>query len=196
LLRTINPRRRLAAYIAAVAAVLGAGVATAPTENTTVTTVEPVPLWKFRHQRAYIRERAHAIKVNGCRAHDGLHFKRWSIDIPAWRREANIAMWKRRREYAKSRSSACLSAMLWNWYETSGARCIREHEGSWTDPGAPYYGGFQADLSFQKTYGGEYLSRYGTANNWPAVDQIHMAHRGHAARGWAPWPTTRVICGL
>ncbi len=31
--------------------------------------------------------------------------------------------------------------------------CIHRYEGSWHDPGAPYYGGLQMDYAFQQTYG-------------------------------------------
>jgi hypothetical protein len=91
---------------------------------------------------------------------------------------------------------------LWHWYRTSGAKCIRQHEGAWTDPHAPYWGGFQANRDFMRTYGRHYKKgisyyrRWGTANHWIPVLQIHMAKHGWAARGWAPWPTTRRICGL
>lgn len=91
---------------------------------------------------------------------------------------------------------------LWHWYDTSGARCIHKHEGSWTDPDPKYYGGFQADISFQRTYGRyfkkniSYLRRYGTANHWPVILQIHMAKHGWNARGFAPWPSTRLMCGV
>ena len=31
--------------------------------------------------------------------------------------------------------------------------CIHRYEGSWTDTGAPYYGGLQMDVGFQQHYG-------------------------------------------
>ncbi len=80
--------------------------------------------------------------------------------------------------------------------------CIHSHEGSWTDSGAPYYGGLQMDYGFQSTYGSEYLARFGTADHWPVAVQIEVARRardgyhGYGARGYGPWPNTARACGL
>ena len=83
----------------------------------------------------------------------------------------------------------------WDWYRTSGAKCVREHEGSWRDPDPLYYGGFQANLGFHG-YFAKALDAWGTADHWPRWAQIRMAKRGHAARGWYPWPNTARVCGL
>jgi hypothetical protein len=84
-----------------------------------------------------------------------------------------------------------------HWWRTSGAQCVKGHEGAWTShTGNGYYGGFQADFSFQATYGGEFMRRWGTANNWPSWAQIVMAYRGWRSRGWHPWPNTARACGL
>jgi Transglycosylase-like domain len=83
------------------------------------------------------------------------------------------------------------------WWRSSGAPCVKSHEGAWTsNTGNGYYGGFQADLSFQTAYGREFYRRWGTANNWPSWAQIVMAYRGWRARGWHPWPNTARMCGL
>jgi hypothetical protein len=83
------------------------------------------------------------------------------------------------------------------WYWTSGAECIKSKEGAWTsNTGNGYYGGFQADHSFQRAYGREFYYRLGTANNWKPWMQIVMAHRGWKARGFQPWPNTSRMCGL
>ena len=37
--------------------------------------------------------------------------------------------------------------------------CIHRYEGSWVDPNAPYYGGLQMDMSFQRAYGWNLLQR-------------------------------------
>lgn len=95
-----------------------------------------------------------------------------------------------------------LKHRMWTWYRTSGFKCIREHEASWHDGGAPYWGGIQADMSFQWAYGrglggASYVTRWGTADHWPHFRQIHAAFRGYQARGWWPWEyTARVKCGL
>ena len=76
-------------------------------------------------------------------------------------------------------------------------QCIHRYEGSWSDPNAPYYGGLQMDLSFQRTYGGRLLERKGTADNWSPLEQMWVAERAHASgRGFYPWPNTARFCGL
>ena len=75
--------------------------------------------------------------------------------------------------------------------------CIHRHEGAWTDPNPPYYGGLQMDISFQRTYGRELLRRKGTADKWTPLEQIWVAHKAHrSGRGFYPWPNTARYCGL
>lgn len=75
--------------------------------------------------------------------------------------------------------------------------CIHSHEGSWTDTGAPYYGGLQMDWSFMSAYGAEYLRAWGTADHWPPSVQIAVAIRAYlSGRGFGPWPNTARMCGL
>jgi hypothetical protein len=79
----------------------------------------------------------------------------------------------------------------------SGWLCIHHFEGAWSDPNAPYYGGLQMDLSFQRTYGRELLRRKGTANHWTPLEQMWVAERAHrSGRGYYPWPNTARYCGL
>jgi len=78
----------------------------------------------------------------------------------------------------------------------SGLLCIHEHEGSWTDPGAPYYGGLQMDWSFMRSYGGRSLQAHGTADHWTVGEQLAAGVAGYLERGWAPWPNTSRMCGL
>jgi hypothetical protein len=73
---------------------------------------------------------------------------------------------------------------------------VHEHEASWTDGGAPYYGGLQMDRNFMAAYGRRYLRRWGTADRWPVWAQLLAAERGRRARGWWPWPSTARMCGL
>ena len=54
---------------------------------------------------------------------------------------------------------------------------IQRHEGPWNDPHAPYYGGLQMDITFQRLYGAELLRRKGTADNWTPLEQIWVAER-------------------
>jgi hypothetical protein len=74
--------------------------------------------------------------------------------------------------------------------------CIHRFEGSWSDAGAPYWGGLQMDISFQRTYGGWLLRRKGTADHWTPLEQIWTAVRAARARGFYPWPNTARSCGL
>jgi len=75
--------------------------------------------------------------------------------------------------------------------------CIHRYEGSWTDAGAPYYGGLQMDYQFQATYGLGLLRAKGTANNWTPLEQIIVAERARrSGRGYHPWPNAARLCGL
>lgn len=75
--------------------------------------------------------------------------------------------------------------------------CIHSYEGSWTDPNAPFYGGVQMDLGFQRTYGGWALAAFGTADHWPVSVQLATAIRAKVSgRGFFPWPNTARYCGL
>jgi hypothetical protein len=76
-------------------------------------------------------------------------------------------------------------------------RCIHRYEGPWNDPGAPYYGGLQMDLTFQRMYGRRLLRRDGTANRWSPLEQMWVAERAiRAGRGFHPWPVSARLCGL
>lgn len=79
-----------------------------------------------------------------------------------------------------------------------GFLCIHRYEGAWNaNTGNGYYGGLQMDWGFMRAYGGEYLARWGTADNWPVAAQIEAAVRAHqSGRGFTPWPNTARACGL
>ena len=74
--------------------------------------------------------------------------------------------------------------------------CIHHYEGSWTDTGAPYYGGLQMDVGFQQAYGGWLYAQKGTANHWSPLEQIWTAEKALKSRGFWPWPNTARFCGL
>jgi hypothetical protein len=75
--------------------------------------------------------------------------------------------------------------------------CIHAFEGSWHDPNAPYYGGLQMDLTFQRRYGLRLLRQKGTADHWTRWEQMWVAEHAHrSGRGFYPWPTTARYCGL
>ncbi len=75
--------------------------------------------------------------------------------------------------------------------------CIHSHEGSWTDSGAPFWGGLQMDWSFMSSYGGELLRSKGTADHWTPLEQMWVAEKAYqSGRGFYPWPNTARYCGL
>jgi|SRR5215211_7955048 len=75
--------------------------------------------------------------------------------------------------------------------------CIHRYEGSWSDTGAPYYGGLQMDISFQQTYGSLLLRLKGTADRWTPLEQMWIAEKAYrSGRGFYPWPNTARACGL
>ena len=75
--------------------------------------------------------------------------------------------------------------------------CIHHYEGSWTDAGAPYYGGLQMDLGFMRRYAGWLLRTKGTADHWTPLEQIWTAEKARrSGRGFWPWPNTARVCGL
>jgi hypothetical protein len=107
-----------------------------------------------------------------------LRYRRWLRN--AWRIRA-----------ARARHRAHHPPHLAEW------RCIHRWEGSWTDPGSPYYGGLQMDLAFQRAYGLRLLRHKGTANHWAPYEQMWVAERAlKAGRGFYPWPLTARRCGL
>jgi hypothetical protein len=81
---------------------------------------------------------------------------------------------------------------------TSDWACIHSHEGAWNaNTGNGYYGGLQMDYPFMQSYGGEFLARWGTADNWPVWAQVVAANRAkNSGRGYSPWPNTAAMCGL
>jgi hypothetical protein len=107
-----------------------------------------------------------------------LEERRWWVQT--WGRKAYWARWHGHRP-----------PHLFAW------RCIHTYEGAWRDPNAPYYGGLQMDLTFQRQYGASLLRRKGTANHWTVFEQMWVAERAHrAGRGFYPWPNTARYCGL
>ena len=74
--------------------------------------------------------------------------------------------------------------------------CIHRYEGSWTDTGAPFWGGLQMNYGFQATYGRWLLRTKGTADHWTPLEQIWTAEKALRSRGFYPWPNTARSCGL
>lgn len=105
-------------------------------------------------------------------------YRRWVLET--WKRKAAL---RKRQAHRPPRLRAWL--------------CINRFEGRWNDPNAPYYGGLQMDLSFQRTYAPELLRTKGTADKWTPIEQIWVAERAYrSGRGFTPWPNTARFCGL
>ena len=107
-----------------------------------------------------------------------------------------LRLWQRRSAAAAlvvSEHEPAIPASLHDSFE-----CIHGFEGAWdSNTGNGYYGGLQMDLQFQSLYGPEFLSRWGTADNWPPWAQLVAAVRAYqSGRGFAPWPNTARFCGL
>jgi hypothetical protein len=129
--------------------------------------------WRWQRLMGIRRSRATVV-----RAHRSPHYRRWVRNL--WRKRA---VTHRRRAHRPPHHNAWL--------------CIHRHEGRWNDPHAPYYGGLQMDLSFQRLYGRDLLRRKGTADKWSPVEQMWVAERAlRAGRGFHPWPNTARYCGL
>lgn len=76
--------------------------------------------------------------------------------------------------------------------------CIHHYEGAWNaNTGNGYYGGLQMDMTFQSTYGSDFMTQWGTADNWPVYAQLQAAIRAYkSGRGFYPWPQTARYCHL
>jgi hypothetical protein len=100
-----------------------------------------------------------------------------------------LRQWHRRALHARHRAHNPPHERAW--------RCLQRHEGAWTDPSDPYWGGLQMDRSFMRVYAPRHLLRRGWANRWSAVEQMWVAERAiRAGRGFYPWPSTARMCGL
>ena len=109
---------------------------------------------------------------------DEANYRRWVL-----------AMWKRKAALRKRQAQHPPRLRAW--------LCINRFEGPWSDPHAPYYGGLQMDLQFQRQYAPELLRKKGTADNWTRLEQIWVAERAYrSGRGFTPWPNTARFCGL
>ncbi len=113
-----------------------------------------------------------------------------SATYRAWIRD----LWRKRARLAEQRATRPPHRSQW--------LCIHRFErhplqGWATRTGNGYYGGLQMDISFQRAYGSDILTRKGTADNWSALEQMWVAERAHrSGRGFRPWPNTARSCGL
>jgi hypothetical protein len=103
--------------------------------------------------------------------------------------EDAVDLWRRRASGARERAQHPPNLRTW--------LCIHRFEARWDDPYAPYYGGLQMDLVFQRHYGSVLLRRKGTADRWTPLEQIWVAERARrSGRGFWPWPRTARLCGV
>jgi hypothetical protein len=114
-------------------------------------------------------------------------YRRWVLHL--WQRRAADAALAVSTHVPERAATAPLVA---------GFMCIHRYEGAWNaNTGNGYYGGLQMDWSFMRRHGSDFLTRWGTADRWPAWAQIEAAARAHrSGRGFAPWPNTARYCGL
>ena len=102
--------------------------------------------------------------------------------------KAALARWQRRAAVVRRQAQhpPHLAAFM----------CIHHFEGSWTDTGAPFWGGLQMNYGFQAAYGNWLLRTKGTADHWTPLEQIWTAEKAVRSRGFYPWPNTARYCGL
>jgi hypothetical protein len=129
----------------------------------------------WRWQR--VMQRPRTPYVDSARRVQSLAYRTWVLGL-----------WKRRALAAKRRAANPPHKAEW--------LCIHHYEGSWTDPNAPYYGGLQMDVEFQRTYGPGLYRAKGTADHWTPLEQMWVAERAYTTRGFWPWPNTARFCGL
>ena len=124
----------------------------------------------------------------------------WIAEKHPGRRDRIMRYWMRVQAHASKRLRNYHPPVPQGSYSSpkyTGLICIHTHEGAWNaNTGNGYYGGLQMDSSFQQTYGPEFYRRYGTANNWPVIDQLIAGYRAVQSRGYGPWPNTARMCGL
>jgi hypothetical protein len=178
------------------AAALAEGETTTTTTTSTPKTEEAVDPWAETPTTRRILGRAVRLRQITRRWRALMRVSRPTLLPPGTPFESLLAKrrWIARRWYAKAMRARELGQRP---PHKPAWRCIHGHEGPWTDPGAPYYGGLQMDIAFQRTYAPALLRRKGTANRWTPLEQMWVAERAHrAGRGFYPWPNTARYCGL
>ena len=143
-----------------------------------ITKADRIVIRKIINQRNATWRWQDVMQVGGRRT-PAAHEKTMSRDYRSWA----LHVWKSRAKQAWRLAQRPPHYEQW--------MCIHRYEGSWADPNAPYYGGLQMDVCFQRAYGGELLDTKGTADHWSPLEQMWVAERAHAAgRGFYPWPNT------
>lgn len=111
-----------------------------------------------------------------------------------WRERSLARMWRTLRRVRSSLRAAV--QVPGTTGETKALLCIHGHEGPWNDAGAPYFGGLQMDVDFQRAYGRTFYEELGHAHRWPVYVQVAVGLAGVLKRGFSPWPVTRRLCGV
>lgn len=151
------------------------------------------------HWLGYLRAQTDEEHAARCRPEPR---RQWDpvYEVPAYARTFTIRIELGRLTKARGLASRCELALAWAWYRTSSTQCVVNGEGWWTtNTGNGYYGRFQADTSFAKTYNPAAARAHGPyayAPAWSPSEQVLMGYRGWRARGYSPWPTTGRRCGL
>lgn len=146
--------------------------------------------WQFQDARGAPRTKPSKAKYPSC------EYARWVAEVWIERAHDESLQVKDMIE-DKKRELQSLVAERSDGALTNDWICIHNYEADWSaNTGNGYYGGLQMDMDFQRAYGGEFLERWGTANNWPVWAQVTAANRAKATRGYGPWPNTARACGL
>jgi hypothetical protein len=172
---------------------------TTTTTTTTTTEAEPSPaetsalvnvdLEAIRARIARLRHRTRYLRRIMGAPRPRIFLRAESFETKAAFLETKTRVWRHKALRARHRYRRPPHRAAW--------RCIHRFEGSWRDPGAPYYGGLQMDIVFQRQYGRFLLRRKGTADHWRPREQMWTAEKAlRAGRGFYPWPLTARWCGL
>lgn len=185
--------------LAASAGVAGAQPAESEPAPPTETETEPEPKAVVAASPARIRSLRRQIRTYRGRT---WHWQR-VMDRPrtptshAERRTRSVARLIRMRNAWRKRTHLVVQRRARRVPHEAAWRCIHRHEGAWDDPHAPYYGGLQMDVTFQRMYGRYLLREKGTANRWRPLEQMWTAEKARrSGRGFYPWPNTARRCGL
>lgn len=132
------------------------------------------------------------------RCHDERTHYQWTIwQIPADKVRSVRRTYEGRLVRVRRQQPRAICWRSHLWAESSAGRCVSSKEGGLrTNTGNGYYGKWQADVQFQRTYALWLYNRFGVASNWPEWAQDLMGFRGYRSRGWYPWPNTARRCGL
>ena len=177
-----RPRGLLLALVSSLALAAPGGAAAATAAETASEASALVEEIGERRARTW-----HWQRVMGRRRSPTLYLERATSDIVLLTSLRDL--WRGRARAARARVLRPPHRVQW--------LCIHRHEGAWNDPNAPYYGGLQMSIGFQRAYGRYLLRLKGTANRWTPVEQMWTAELALlAGNGFRPWPNTARRCGL